>query len=67
MGVAAVFSLITGCLTGGLPGMAQVWYVGPIAAMFRPYGGDVGMCMVAAFTAVVYLIARPMEKRLIGR
>jgi NCS1 nucleoside transporter family len=42
VGAAAVLALLSGYLAGGLPGMAQVWYVGPIAAKFGPYGGDVG-------------------------
>ena len=60
-GFAAVFALLTGYLAGGLPGLAQTWYVGPIAAKLGPYGGDVGMWMVFAVTFVVYLVARPIE------
>ena len=39
LGAAAIFSLLAGYLAGGVPGMAQVWYVGPIAEKFGPYGG----------------------------
>lgn len=66
-GVAAVFSLLAGYLAGGLPGMAQVWYIGPIAAKFGGYGGDVGIYMSFAITAVCYPPTRLLEKRLTGR
>jgi purine-cytosine permease-like protein len=33
LGVAGVTALLAGYLAGGVPGMAQVWYVGPIAAV----------------------------------
>ena len=52
-GVAAVFSLIAAYCSGGIPGMAQVWYVGPIAKMFGPYEGDVGIYMSFAITILV--------------
>ncbi|KPI36510.1 Vitamin B6 transporter TPN1 [Cyphellophora attinorum] len=66
-GVAAVFALLAGYLCGGLPGMAQTWFVGPVAAYFGPYGGDVGLYMSAAISAVVYLAARPIEMHYAGR
>lgn len=34
MGIAAIFSLLAGYLGGGLPGMSQVWYIGPVAGKF---------------------------------
>ncbi|RMD41677.1 hypothetical protein DV735_g3450, partial [Chaetothyriales sp. CBS 134920] len=67
VGAAAVIALLAGYLAGGLPGMAQVWYVGPIARKFGPYGGDVGVYMSGAITIVVYLPLRYLEKKKFGR
>ena len=67
IGIAAVFSLLAGYLAGGLPGMAQTWYVGPIAAKFSADGGDVGIYLSFAITLVVYLVTRTVEKRIVGR
>ena len=67
IGVAAVFSLLAGYLAGGLPGMAQTWYVGPIAAKFSTDGGDVGIYLSFAITVVVYFITRTLEKKIFGR
>ena len=47
--------------------MAQTWYVGPIAAHFGSYGGDVGVYLSAAITLVWYPIARTIEKKYTGR
>ncbi|KIW80944.1 hypothetical protein AYO21_10712 [Fonsecaea monophora] len=66
-GAAAVFSLLAGYLAGGLPGMAQVWYVGPIAAKFGPFGGDVGIYMSGAITVVCYFPLRYLERKKTGR
>lgn len=67
LGAAALFSTITGYAAGGVPGMAQSWYVGPIARKFGPEGGDVGLWMTGATTAVVYLATRSIEKHYVGR
>ena len=67
LGVAAVTALLAGYLAGGVTGMAQTWYVGPIAAKFSSYGGDVGVYLSFVITIVWYLPARTLEKRLAGR
>lgn len=67
IGAAAVFSLLAGYLAGGLPGMAQTWYVGPIAAKFSEFGGDVGIYMAFVITLVTYSVTRALEWRFIGR
>ena len=67
LGAAAVTALLAGYLAGGVTGMAQVWYVGPIAANFGPFGGDVGIYLSAAITAVVYPIGRILEIKYTGR
>lgn len=66
-GVAAVLALLAGYLAGGVPGMAQTWYIGPIAAKFGPFGGDVGIYLSFAITLLVYPIARYLERKHIGR
>lgn len=66
-GLAAVFSLCTGYLCGGLQGMSQVWWIGPIAKKFGPYGGDVGIYLTAAITAVIYPVTRYLELKVVGR
>ncbi|KAL9107208.1 MAG: hypothetical protein Q9227_007832 [Pyrenula ochraceoflavens] len=66
-GIAAVLALLAGYLAGGVPGMAQTWYIGPIALKFGPYGGDVGVYMSAAITILVYPIARLIEKKYTGK
>ncbi|MCJ1379129.1 hypothetical protein MMC17_002229 [Xylographa soralifera] len=66
-GIAAVLALLCGYLGGGVPGMSQTWYIGPIALLFGPYGGDVGVYMSGAITLLVYPIARTIEKKYFGR
>ncbi|KAK0756037.1 hypothetical protein N5P37_011410 [Trichoderma harzianum] len=66
-GVAAVAALLAGYLAGGVPGMSQTWYVGPIAAKFGGDGGDVGIYMSAVITVLVYTIGRFFEKKYTGR
>ena len=67
LGFAAVLALLSGYLAGGVPGMAQVWYIGPIAEKFGPYGGDVGIYMSAAITLLVYPPLRWFERKKFGR
>ena len=66
-GAAAVMSLLAGFLAGGVPGMAQTWYVGPIARKFGPFGGDVGIYLSFVITLIVYPILRHFEIKKTGR
>ena len=66
-GAAAVMALLIGYLAGGVTGMSQTWYVGPIARKFSAYGGDVGIYLSAAFTLVTYPFLRIFEKQRTGR
>ena len=66
-GAAAVTSLLIGYLAGGVTGMAQTWYIGPIARKFGEFGGDVGIYLSAAFTLVTYPFLRMLEKTQTGR
>ncbi|KZT39929.1 hypothetical protein SISSUDRAFT_1044887 [Sistotremastrum suecicum HHB10207 ss-3] len=66
LGVAGV---LAGCIgaAGAVVGMAQTYYVGPIAAKLGPFGGDLGFELAAAFTAVSFPPLRYLEIRLTGR
>ena len=66
-GAAAVLSLLIGYLAGGVTGMAQTWYIGPIAAKFGGYGGDVGVFLSGVFTLITYPPLRMLEKKYTGR
>lgn len=66
-GAAAVISLLAGYLGGGLPGMAQLWWVGPVAAKIGDYGGDVGIYLSGAITLLVYPPLRYLELKHTGR
>ena len=67
VGVAAISALLAGYLAGGVTGMSQTWYIGPIAAKFGGTGGDVGIYLSAAITLVVYPGLRALERSKTGR
>lgn len=67
VGAAAVTALLAGYLAGGVTGMSQTWYIGPIAAKFGGDGGDVGIYMSAVITVVVYPVLRTFERSKTGR
>ena len=63
-----LFIALASGIAGAVLGMAQVWYIGVVAATFdNPFGGDVGFELALGFTLVVYPIARTIEKRITGR
>lgn len=64
LGAAAVTALLAGYLAGGVTGMAQTWWVGPIALKV---GGDVGLYLTALITTVVYLPLRRLERKVVDR
>ena len=66
-GVAAVTALLAGYLAGGVTGMSQTWYIGPIAKQFGPFGGDVGIWLSGAITIVVFSVGRTLERKYTGR
>lgn len=66
-GLAAVMALLCGYCCGGVTGMAQTWYIGPIAAKFGGFGGDVGVYLSGVITIVVYFPARWYERKITGR
>ncbi|KIJ48631.1 hypothetical protein M422DRAFT_162232, partial [Sphaerobolus stellatus SS14] len=66
VGIAAIVTSLA-AVAGAVVGMAQVWYIGPVAAKFGPLGGDVGFELAAAIAAVVYPGLRYLEIRKLGR
>ncbi|KAJ3337328.1 hypothetical protein HDU93_001233 [Gonapodya sp. JEL0774] len=65
-GIAASLAFVVG-IVGAVVSMAQVWYIGPIAANFGMFGGDLGCEVGPGLALVTYLIARPLEKKFMGR
>ncbi|QLQ79615.1 hypothetical protein HG537_0C02620 [Torulaspora globosa] len=65
-GYAATFAFLCG-VAGVVVGMAQVYWIGPIAAKFGQYGGDIAMWLSMAFSGLVYPWCRLVELKLCGR
>ncbi|KAL8988292.1 MAG: hypothetical protein Q9177_002608 [Variospora cf. flavescens] len=66
IGIAALISFLVGWI-GSILGMYQLWWTGPIARHIGDLGGDVGIWLGIAFTAVVFPPLRFVELRQIGR
>jgi len=66
IGIAAIFASCCS-VAGAVVGMAQVWYIGPIAAKLGPFGGDLGFELAAAFGAIVFPPLRYWEIKKFGR
>lgn len=66
VGVAALISFLVGWV-GPILGMYQVWWIGPVARYMGDTGGDLGIWLGIAFTAVVFPPLRFVELRQIGR
>ncbi|KIJ33890.1 hypothetical protein M422DRAFT_264021 [Sphaerobolus stellatus SS14] len=66
LGLAAI---IASCISvaGIVIGMAQVWFIGPVAAKIGPFGGDLGFEFAAVFAAVLFPPLRYLEIRRWGR
>lgn len=65
-GFAGGFAFCCG-IAGAVLGMAQLYYVGPIAAKFGEYGGDLGMWLSMGFCGVTYPLLRYIELKKFGR
>lgn len=66
-GIAAIATLLVSYLAGGLTGMSQSLYIGPIARKFGGVGGDVGVVLSGFFTLIIYPIARFYELKAYGK
>jgi len=66
-GIAGVLAICFG-VVGSVLGMAETYYVGPIAkAITSPYGGDIGFELSASFSGLAYIILRNWEINHFGR
>lgn len=66
-GIAAIGAFCCG-VVGFVMGLDQPeWYVGPIAKLIGPYGGDCGFELGFAFAVVAYIPFRFLERRMFNR
>jgi purine-cytosine permease-like protein len=66
VGLAALVAFLVGWV-GSILSMAQVWYIGPIAARVGEYGGDMGNYVGFAWAGIVFPGLRWLELRHYGR
>ncbi|KEF56528.1 uncharacterized protein A1O9_06715 [Exophiala aquamarina CBS 119918] len=66
MGLAALIAFLVGW-AGAILCMAQVWYIGPIAALVGEYGADMGNYVGFVWAAVVFPPLRWLEIRRMKR
>jgi NCS1 nucleoside transporter family len=66
-GIAATISFLVGAV-GAVVGMAQTYWIGPIAvAIGGEYGGDIAMWLCMGFSGTVYPFLRYWELKKFGR
>jgi len=66
VGLAALAAFCLG-IVAWVMGMVETWYVGPVGKLIGAGGGDVANEFAFVVTLVVYLPARYLEKKVIGR
>lgn len=66
VGLAALVAFGLGIIAWVM-GMVETWYVGPIGKLIGASGGDIANEFTFLVTLVVYLPARYLEKKMIGR
>lgn len=66
IGIAALLSFLIGWV-GPIIGMYQAWWTGPLAAKAGDNGGDMGIWLALAFTAIVFPPLRWLELKRFGR
>ncbi|KAK4961403.1 Vitamin B6 transporter [Elasticomyces elasticus] len=66
VGIAALIAFLIGW-AGAILCMAQVWYIGPLAALVGEYGGDMGNYVGFTWAGLVYAPLRYFELRRFGR
>ncbi|KZO95131.1 hypothetical protein CALVIDRAFT_178789 [Calocera viscosa TUFC12733] len=66
VGIAGIFAGCCG-VAGAVIGMAETWYIGPVAAHIGPFGGDLGFELAAVFSGIVYPPCRYLEIKYFGR
>ncbi|KAG0667805.1 Vitamin B6 transporter [Maudiozyma exigua] len=65
-GYAATFAFLCG-VAGVVVGMAQAYWIGPIARKFGEFGGDIAMWLSMGFSGIVYPWVRYLELKKYGR
>ncbi|SMN18509.1 similar to Saccharomyces cerevisiae YGL186C TPN1 Plasma membrane pyridoxine (vitamin B6) transporter [Maudiozyma saulgeensis] len=65
-GYAATFAFLCG-VAGVVVGMAQAYWIGPIARKFGEAGGDIAMWLSMGFSGIVYPWVRYLELKRFGR
>lgn len=48
-------------------GMVETWYVGPLGGLIGEYGGDIANELAFGITALVYIPARYLELKYVGK
>ncbi|KAI7219041.1 purine-cytosine permease FCY21 [Hortaea werneckii] len=66
LGAAALVAFVIGWI-GSIMCMAQVWYIGPLAALVGQYGADMGNYVGFGWAGLTYLPLRWLELRRLGR
>ena len=66
IGFAAILSFLIGWV-GPIVGMYQHWWTGPVGRLLGDNGGDLGIPLGVAFTAVVFPLLRFLELKQVGR
>jgi purine-cytosine permease-like protein len=66
IGIAGLTAFLCGA-AGWILGMAQTYYVGPLANLIGDGGGDIANELALVFTVISYLPLRKLELKYIGR
>jgi NCS1 nucleoside transporter family len=66
LGIAAGFAFAVGIIAWVM-GMVETWYVGPLGKLIGATGGDIANEFTFVVTGLIYIPARFVEKRLVGR
>jgi NCS1 nucleoside transporter family len=66
LGIAAGTAFAIGIIAWVM-GMVETWYVGPLGKLIGSAGGDIANEFTFVVTALIYIPARFLEKRLVGR
>ncbi|KAJ6160887.1 hypothetical protein N7470_004283 [Penicillium chermesinum] len=66
VGYAGLMAFLCGA-AGWIVGMAETYYVGPLAKMIGADGGDIANELALVFTSISYLPLRTLELRYVGR
>jgi NCS1 nucleoside transporter family len=65
-GIAAAVAFSIG-IVAWVMGMVETWYVGPLGKLIGAFGGDIANELTFAVTALVFIPARFLELKFIGR